>query len=286
MTLVLDMGNVIVYRGLKKVLDGFTLQIEEGCSTAILGPNGAGKTTLLKLVSGEFRPRFDETSHFRVLGQERWNIWDIRSRLGVVSHDLQQEYVASVNGFDVALSGFHSSVGTWSHQSFTEEQLRRAEETITTLGIDGLRDRLYGLMSTGEQRRFLLARTLVHEPDTLLLDEPTSGLDLKSSFQYRDLMRELMRQGTTVLLTTHHVHEIPPETGRVVMVKEGKVFADGRRAEMLTSSRLSELFDCPLRAIWHNDTCQVFPVTRLRRSPASGSTTPDRRTPRNGSATP
>jgi iron complex transport system ATP-binding protein len=268
MTLVLDIGNVTVFRGLKKVLDRFTLQIEQGCSTAIVGPNGAGKSTLLKVVSGELRPRFDETSHFRLLGQERWNIWDIRSRLGVVSHDLQQEYVASVRGFDVVLSGFHSSIGTWSHQSFTEEQLRRTEETVTTLRIGHLRDRLYGLMSTGEQRRFLLARTLVHAPDTLLLDEPTSGLDLKSSFQYRDLMRELIQQGTTVLLTTHHVHEIPREIGRVVMVKEGKVFADGGREEMLTSSRLSALFDCPLRAVWHNDTCQVFPVTSVRRNHA------------------
>jgi iron complex transport system ATP-binding protein len=268
MTLLLDMGNVTVYRGLKKVLDRFTLEIDEGCSTAILGPNGAGKTTLLKLVSGELRPRFDEASHFRLLGQERWNIWDVRSRLGVVSHDLQQEYAASVKGFDVALSGFHSSIGTWSHQSFTEEQLRKAGEVIATLHISGLRDRLYGLMSTGEQRRFLLARTLVHEPDTLLLDEPTSGLDLRSSFQYRDLMRELMQQGTTVLLTTHHVHEIPPEIRRVVMVKEGKVFADGTRQEMLTSANLSALFECSLRAVWHNDTCQVFPDGPDRVAPA------------------
>ncbi len=263
MTLVLDMSNVTVYRGLKKVLDGFTLEIEQGCSTAILGPNGAGKTTLLKLVSGELRPRFDEASHFRLLGNDRWNIWDIRSHLGVVSPDLQQEYASSAKGFDVVLSGFYSSIDTWSHQAFTEEQLDRAERTMAMLRVEGLRERPYGLMSTGEQRRFLLARTLVHEPDTLLLDEPTSGLDLRSSFEYRDLMRELMQRGTTVLLTTHHVHEIPPEIGRVVMVKEGKVFADGDRDEMLTPAKLSALFDHPFHVVWHNGTCQVFPELPL-----------------------
>ncbi len=259
MTLVLDVGNVTVYRGLKKVLDGLTLQIEQGCCTAILGPNGAGKSTLLKLVSGELRPRFDQATHFRLLGNERWNIWDVRSHLGVVSPDLQQEYLASVPGIGVVLSGFHSSIDVWRHQTFTDEQLLRADETIAMLRVDALRDRPFGLMSTGEQRRFLLARTLVHGPDTLLLDEPTSGLDLRSSFEYRDLLRELMQRGTTVLLTTHHVHEIPREIRRVVMLKEGKVFADGSREAMLTSPGLSALFDYPLHVAWHNGMCQVFP---------------------------
>jgi iron complex transport system ATP-binding protein len=262
MALVLDVGNVTVFRGLKKVFDGFSLQIEQGCCTAILGPNGAGKSTLLKLVAGEVRPRFDAGSHLRVLGRERWNIWDLRSHFGVVSDDLQHEYLADVQGVNVVLSGFYSSVDRWAHQAFTEEQLRKAEDTIATLRLGDLKNRAFGTMSTGEQRRFLLARALVNDPDTLLLDEPTSGLDLRCSFQYRDILRELMQRGTMVLLTTHHVHEIPPEIHRVVMLKEGSLFADGSPEEVLTSEILSSLYDCHLHAMWLNGTCQVFPATR------------------------
>jgi iron complex transport system ATP-binding protein len=256
---LLDISNIEVFRGRTKVLDGFTLEIEEGCSTAILGPNGAGKSTLLKLVSGELHPLLSPGSHVRVFGLENWNVWDLRSHLGIVSHDLQHEYLASALGTNVVLSGFYSSVDTWQHQTYSLEQQCKAEEVIAMLGVGPLKERAFGTMSTGEQRRFLLGRTLVNEPQALLLDEPTSGLDVKTAFLYTEVLRRLMREGRTVLLTTHHIHEIPPEIERVVMLKEGRVFADGERAEVLTSEKLSALFDYPLRAVSLNGTCQVFP---------------------------
>lgn len=258
---LLDIENVTVFRGDTKVFDGLTLHIEEGCSTAVLGPNGAGKTTLLKLVSGELHPLYSRDSHIRVFGRERWNVWDLRSHLGVVSHDVQHEYLESARGVNVVLSGFYSSVDTWQHQVFGDEEHRKAEEIIEMLGVGDLKERTFGSMSTGEQRRFLLGRALVNNPDALLFDEPTSGLDLRSSLVYRELMALLMRGGTTVLLVTHHIQEIPPGVQRVVLLKHGKILGDGNREEMLTSERLSELFDYPLHAVMHNGTCQVFPMS-------------------------
>lgn len=259
MTDVLDIQNATVYRGRVRVLHEFTLRVEEGCSTAILGPNGAGKSTLLKVVSGELRPVRSLGSHVRLLGLEQWNVWELRSHLGIVSHDLQHDYLAAALGFNVVLSGFHASVDIWQHQSFTASQQVRAGEVMRTLGVEHLAERTFGSLSTGEQRRLLLGRTLVNDPRVLLLDEPTSGLDVQAAFLYRDMVRQLIREGRTVLLTTHHIHEIPPEIRRVVLLKAGRVFADGAPGEVLTSELLSALFEYPLHAVSRNGTYQVFP---------------------------
>ncbi len=257
---LLDIRNIKAFRGTTQVFDAFSLKIDEGCSTAILGPNGSGKSTLMKLISGELHPCFSPDSSLRIFGRNRWNVWDLRSRLGIVSHDLQHEYLASAAGLNVVLSGFYSSIDTWRNQVFSDREYRKAEEAMEMLGIGTLRNRPFGSLSTGEQRRFLLARALVNDPGTLLFDEPTSGLDIKSSFLYLELLRKLMRNGNTVLLVTHHVHEIPPEIRRIVMLREGRVMAEGSREEMLSSSMLSALFDYPLQAVSRNGSCQVFPA--------------------------
>jgi iron complex transport system ATP-binding protein len=211
------------------------------------------------VVSGDVRPVCSPDSYVKVFGLAQWNVWDLRSHLGIVSHDIQHDYLAGAVGVNVVLSGFYSSVDTWQHQTFTASQRARADEVMQMLGVAHLAERSFGSLSTGEQRRLLLGRTLVNDPRALLLDEPTSGLDVKTAFLYREALRSLMREGRTVLLTTHHIHEIPPEIQRVVLLKEGTIFADGAREDILTSDMLSALFDYPLRAVSLNGTCQVFP---------------------------
>lgn len=237
----------------------FNLEIECGQSTAILGPNGAGKTTLLKLLACELYPMVQEGSHVRVLGRERWNVWDLRNQLGIISNDLQNEYLGYVAGEDVVLSGFYSSIGTYKHQSFSDQQRARANKTLLDLGICDLGDKPYAAMSTGQQRRFLLGRALVNEPENLVLDEPTSGLDLKATFQYLETVRGLLRNGHTVVLVTHHVHEIPPEIQHVVLMDQGRVVASGAKADILSDRSLSELFDTAVRLVDANGYYQVLP---------------------------
>lgn len=256
---LLDIRNITAFRGATKVFDGLSLRIEEGCSTAVLGPNGAGKSTLLKLVYGELHPVFSADSHIRIFGRDRWNVWELRSRLGVVSHDLQHDYLSCARGLNVVLSGFYSSVDTWRNQSFGDTEYRKAGAVMARLGIESLKNREFGCMSTGEQRRFLLARALVSDPQALLFDEPTSGLDLRSSFSYLDQINDLMRSGKTVLLVTHQVHEIPPGIRRVVMLRQGRIFADGIPEETLTSERLSALFSYPLHVVSRGGRFQVLP---------------------------
>ncbi len=171
-----------------------------------------------------------EETHIRLFGEEQWNVWDVRKRLGLVSHDLQHQYMEQVTGLKVVLSGYYASIGIYGHQDFRYAQISRAHTVMEELGIGFLIDRRFADMSTGEQRRCLLGRALVHEPTALVLDEPTSGFDLTATFHYLDLVRGFMNKGKTVLLVTHHIHEIPPEVERVLLLKEGRVLQDGEKA--------------------------------------------------------
>jgi iron complex transport system ATP-binding protein len=257
---IVEITDVTAWRGDTRVFDRLSLTVPRGCNTAILGPNGAGKTTLLKLLAREIYPVARAGSRIRLFGQERWNVWDLRARLGIVSHDLQREYSGEATGWHVILSGFYASVGVWAHQRFDRAHEARAREILELLGIGALKDKPYATMSTGEQRRFLLGRALVHDPEALVLDEPTSGLDLKACFQYLEIVRGLMRAGKTVVLVTHHIHEIPPEIERVVLLQRGRVVADGAKPEVLTSERLSALFDTPIALVQANGYYQAVPA--------------------------
>jgi iron complex transport system ATP-binding protein len=256
---IIEMKNITVFRGETQVFNGLTLEITRGCNTAILGPNGAGKSTLLKLLTREIYPSASNGGTIRVLGRELWNVWELRTHFGIISSDLQQEYAGDARGIEVILSGYYSSIDTYAHQRFTAKERKRAARVMDILGVSELADREFAAMSTGEQRRFLLGRALINDPDSLILDEPTSGLDLKSCFQYLNIVRRLMRAGKTVILVTHHIHEIPPEVSRVVFLQSGRVVAEGKKREILTSESLTSLFDTPIRLVEANGFFQAMP---------------------------
>lgn len=256
---IIEIANAAVYRGDTCVFDDLSLEIARGCQTAILGPNGAGKSTLLKLLSRELYEVPREGSTVRLFGRERWDVWELRSRLGIVSHDLQHDYAAWARGVEVILSGLYASIGVWEHQAYSRADRDRAARLMEELGVAGLGDRPFGALSTGEQRRFLLGRALIHDPEALVLDEPTSGLDLKACFQYLEIVRCLMRAGKTLILVTHHIHEIPPEVERVILLKAGRIVADGKKADVLTSADLSRLFDTPIALARANGFYQALP---------------------------
>ena len=256
---ILDIQHATVYRGDTCVFSDFSFMLREGEHAVILGPNGAGKSTLLKLLAGGVHPMPLEQTHVRLFGEESSNVWDVRKRIGIVSHDLQRDYLICAEGMNVVLSGFYASNDTYAYQEFSEAQVARAQEVMKELGVESLADRRFGHLSTGEQRRFLLGRALVHDPPVLVLDEPTSGLDLKACFQYLDLLRAQIHKGKTVLLVTHHVHEIPPEVERVVLLKGGNILADGPKSGLLTDQRISNLFDCSTKLVHANGWYQALP---------------------------
>ncbi|MCU1241869.1 MAG: transporter related [Candidatus Acidoferrum typicum] len=145
-------------------------------------------------------------------------------------------------GRDVVLSGFFGSTRIFPHHSPSTDLLEKSEVSLARLGITHLAARPVAQMSSGEAKRTLIARALVHEPQTLLFDEPSNGLDIGAQMQLRDTMRSLARGGLGILLVTHHVSEIIPEIERVVLLREGRIVADGSKQGTLTSEKLSALF--------------------------------------------
>ena len=256
---LLELANVTVVRGGRRALDGVTLSIPRGQNTAVVGPNGAGKSTLLRMLNGEFFPLRRPGVRMRLLGRERWNVFDVRRQLGVVSHELQASHHGWLSGLDVVCSGFFASVGIYRHQALSETQKRRAAAAAESQGAAGLLDRRFETLSSGEQRRLLLARALVHEPHTLLLDEPATGLDLRAAFSLMERLRALATGGTTLIVVTHHIDQIPPEVERVVLLKAGRLLADGPKGEVLTGAALSELFEIDVDVVERGGWFRVLP---------------------------
>jgi iron complex transport system ATP-binding protein len=246
---LIEIRNATIFRGRTRVFDRLDLTIEQHEQVAILGPNGAGKTTLLKLINREIYPVVSADSSVRILGRDNWNVWDLRSKIGVVSDDLQQRYNRTTQGLEVVLSGYLSSIGTHGILSgrISATQERHARETMDELGVGDMATVPLDRMSTGQQRRCLLARALVHEPETLILDEPTAGLDLAASFDYLARIRRLIAAGRNVVLVTHHLNEIPPDIDRVILIREGCILADGPRRDVLTEDNLSRTYGTALR---------------------------------------
>jgi iron complex transport system ATP-binding protein len=245
---LLDFDNVHMLRGGKPVLNGLSFRIDIGENVAVLGPNGSGKSSLLKLLTRELYPvSRDTTYRMRILGRDRWELFDLRRHLGIVSMDLQHEFARECSGWEAVVSGFFSSVGLWSNHRVTAEMERKAWRVLERLEAAPLADRLMTEMSSGEARRMLLGRALIHDPDALVLDEPTTSLDLRLVREFRDAMRKLARGGTSIILVTHAIEEVIPEIRRVILLRDGRVFRDGPKDEVLSSANLSELYRLPLR---------------------------------------
>ncbi len=259
--LLIEIHDATIWRGTTCVFEHLYLNIAQHERVAILGPNGSGKTTLLKTINRELYPVVREDSWVRILGRETWNVWELRRHIGVVSHDLHIRYTPTTTALEVVVSGFHSSIGVHGvlARRVTEEQLAMATRILGLLGIESLRDRPFKSMSTGQQRRCLLGRALVHEPDTLILDEPTTGLDFAASFDYLRRIRRLAAEGRNIVIVTHHLNDIPPEVERIVLLKEGKVAADGAKQSVLTSALLSEVYETPVRVTQKDGFYLAYP---------------------------
>lgn len=239
---LLAFRNIQVMRGQKIALDDFSLRIEADEHVAILGPNGCGKSTLIKTITRECYPVARDESSMSIMGKDSWDVFSLRSQLGIVSNDLMLSCTGDACGRDVVLSGFFSSTAIYPNHAVDPTQREIAEAALADLRISHLADRPVCEMSSGEARRVLIARALVHKPRALLFDEPCNSLDLGAQQKVRYTMSELARSGTAIILVTHELADIVPEIQRVVLLKNGRVVADGAKEEILRVERLTELF--------------------------------------------
>ncbi len=255
---LLELENVTVIRGDRAALRGVSLHIEAGEHVCVLGPNGCGKSTLIKTITRECYPLAQQGSAMRILGRERWDIFELRAHLGIVTPDLLSSCTTDSTGRDVVLSGFFSSTRIFPHHHPEPDHVSRADRALSRLGIAHLADRPVLEMSSGEAKRTLIARALVHEPHTLLFDEPSNALDIAAQFQLRDTLRELARAGLAILLVTHHVSEIIPEIERVILLQEGRILADGPNERVLTEENLGRLFGVGVRLYRHDGFFHLY----------------------------
>jgi iron complex transport system ATP-binding protein len=248
----LELENVNVARGENVVLHDVNLKVDAGEHIAILGPNGCGKSTLIKTMTCECYPLALDGTRVSIFGRERWDLTELKKRLGVVSAELPGKATLKTTGRDAVLTGFFSSSTLWPNLVVTEAMRARADEVLELVGATGIAAKPVGEMSAGQQRRVMIGRALVGSAaalegeagameQMLLLDEPSNALDLAAQQDLRTMLRRLAQQGTGILLITHHIADILPEIGRVILMREGRIVADGTKEKLLTAPVLSEL---------------------------------------------
>jgi iron complex transport system ATP-binding protein len=246
---LIEFRNLTIIKGRnRKILNAVSVTVEEGENVAILGPNGAGKSSFIKAVTREYYPMPDTKGfRFRIFGESEWDVFELRSRLGIVSTDLQEGYRLHISGIDAVLSGFFSSTGINSNNVVTRPMRRKAEEVLEFLEIAHLKAQVMNEMSTGEVRRILIARALVHDPKALILDEPATSLDFHALSRLRKTLRAIAQSGRSIILVTQNLQDIIPEIDRVILVKNGRFRYDGPKDPALTGPSLTDLFDVPLK---------------------------------------
>jgi iron complex transport system ATP-binding protein len=258
---VLDIGAASVMRGNRLVLDRLRLRVASGQHTAILGPNGSGKSSLVQLIAHQLYPLADDDGRrdVRLFGRSRWHVGELHRLLGIVSPVTQQDYTddRSLRVFDAVVSGFFAARGVGPQHQVTAAMRADAQDALRAMGSEALAGRSMASLSTGEARRVLIARALVHRPRALLLDEPCAGLDMVSRRHFLECLRRLAQAGTTLVLVTHHVEEILPEIEQVVLLRNGRILRQGHKADVLTSAQLSEAFGLPIQVQPHGDYYQA-----------------------------
>lgn len=235
-----------VVRGGRTILHVGDFSLAEGEHVALLGPNGAGKSTFIQLLTREVFPLWREEPPVRFRGAARPQLAEIKRTLGIVSSTMHDQVRVHLPVMDIVVGGLFGTLGVPLRGEVTQGDRALASDALERLGIAELAERDVMTLSTGQVRRVLVARELVRDPQVLIFDEPCTGLDPEGMYHVRKTMGTLAAEGRSVVLVTHYPEDIIPAIGRVLLIKDAEVFADGPKEALLTSEVMSELFDVPL----------------------------------------
>lgn len=247
LSVVLELDRVVVRRGQTMILSDLSVTVRADERWVFLGPNGAGKSTLIALAAAQMHPT---SGIVRVLGEQlgRVNVADLRPRIGLSTAALAERVPPQETVRDVVVSAGYGVLGRW-RERYDDMDFARADELMAAMGVYGLADRHFGVLSSGERKRVLAARALMTDPELLLLDEPAAGLDLAGR---EDLLARLTvlaadRRAPAMVLVTHHVEEIPVGYTHVLMLRGGRAVASGPVDDTLTAESLSATFGMTLQ---------------------------------------
>ncbi|WP_245523205.1 ABC transporter ATP-binding protein [Parasphaerochaeta coccoides] len=239
---VVDISHATVSRNGRIILDDVSLCIEEHQHIAIIGANGAGKSTLAGVMSMGVHPLYRENFSRILFGQRKWHIHELRKKLGIVSQPLQTLCSTTYTVTEIVISGLFSSIGLDFSHHVTPEHDRQAHDIMEKFNIIHLKDKSMNTLSSGEARRALIARACINDPSLLILDEAVTSLDFPSRAQYRSTLRTLADTGKTLVLITHELSEIITEIERVIVMKDGRIMADGPKEDILTEEILADAY--------------------------------------------
>lgn len=258
---IINFENIYVNYGMTTILKNINLKINSDENWAVLGPNGSGKSTLIKLFSHDIYPNTEYNFKKEIFNKDRWNIFELRKKLGIVTNDLHNRFLyqgANATSIDVVLSGYEGSIGVFSHHKFSAEQYKEAEDVLKYLDLLEIKDKKVGHMSTGQLRRCVIGRSLIHSPQAFVLDEPTTGLDIKSKQSFLNLVQKLAKK-IPIILITHDITEIFSEITHVALMYDGMIYKQGEKDDILTSENLSKVFGLELELKKENNRFFVIP---------------------------
>jgi len=239
---VLKLEDVSVVRDGNTILDSVNWTIEPDERWVVLGPNGAGKTTLLQIAAAAMHPTSGEAF---VLGEPigHSDLSELKPRLGFASSALARRIPRNETVLDVVMTAAYAITGRWNEE-YEDIDERRARRVLTEWKLEHLAERAFGNLSDGEQKRVQIARAVMTDPEILLLDEPAASLDLGGREELLQLLGGYASdpRSPAIVMVTHHVEEIPLGFHNALLLTDGRVAAQGKLDDVITSEHLSETF--------------------------------------------
>ena len=254
----LELENIDVIKDNKYLLSDINLKLYEGEIITILGPNGAGKSSLINLINRTLYPVIKKHSKIAIFGKELINIWDLKKNISIVNKDIEQRINRYITSEEVILSGLYGSIGINKNQSIKGQDRLKSELIINRFGLSKIKKTQYQLLSEGEKRKVLIARSIINDPKVVILDEPTINLDMKSYYQLFEMLSELVKSKVTILIVTHNIESIIKETNRVILIKNGKIKADGKPKDVMNSELINSLYETNIELINLNGNWKVI----------------------------
>ena len=232
--------NINCFKNGFRVIKDLNLKIAYSENVILIGPNGSGKSSLIEVINRNIYPVITNKSKLKIFNKELINLWELRKRISTVNNDIKNRINPNLQVFDLILSGLYGRYCFIKNKS--ERDSYKVEKIIKKMNISNLSKKYFSHLSDGEKQISLIARALIRKPDILILDEPIANLDYKSKFLVVDKINELSKLNTKIFCVTHDISTITKIYDRVIMLKDGKIIADGHQKTVLNSENLNNLY--------------------------------------------
>ncbi len=250
--------NINCFKGGFRVIKDLNLKIAYSENVILIGPNGSGKSSLIDVINRNIYPVMTNESKLKIFDKELINIWELRKRISTVNNDIKNRINPNLQVFDLILSGLYGTYCLVKNKS--ERDHYEVINIMKNMNITNLSKKKFSYLSDGEKQISLIARALIKKPDVLILDEPTANLDYKSEFFVIDKINELSKLNNRIFCVTHDISMITRIYDRVIMLKDGKIIADGHQNKVINSENLNKLYSIDVEVTKNNG---LWDINRL-----------------------